>query len=123
VLADQLLRFTDAPEPNAIGKRVLADYWTESISTLRERVRGAHVAAKALKESLFEDGAVSRDVLGTVAEHFDARFDSIEPLNFEALLKLRNEINELVTTVLGMVVEHAIDQELGLIDAETGDSA
>src|SRR5205823_5046590 len=108
VLADLLLHFADAPEPNSIGKRVLEEHWTDSIGTLREHAERARTAAADIKESLFSDGAVSRDALRTIAEHFVARIGSIEPFDFGALRKLRYEINELVMTVLKAVVDHAI---------------
>lgn len=112
VLLDQYVRLEDAPEPDAIGKSILTDYWEHVRGTLAVHARGAGTAAAVCPIALFKDGEESRNNLKTYCEFVVSQIDAADAFAFDVLKKLRANINESVSGMLATLAHVAIDNEL-----------
>lgn len=112
VLLDQYVRLEDAPEPDAIGKSILTDYWDHLRGTLAVHTRSAAAAAAECPVTLFKDGEESRNNLKTYCDFVVDQIDAADAFAFEALKKLNANINESVSGMLTTLAHVAIDNEL-----------
>jgi hypothetical protein len=112
VLVDQYVRLEDAPEPDAIGKSILTDYWDHLRGTLAVHARSAAAAAAECPITLFKDGEESRNNLKTYCDFVVDQIDAADAFAFEALKKLNANINESVSGMLATLAHVAIDNEL-----------
>jgi hypothetical protein len=121
VLLEQYVRLEDAPEPDAIGRSILTDYWEHLRGTLAVHARGARAAAAECPLTLFKDREESRNNLKTYCDFVIDQIDAADAFAFEALKKLNTSINESVSGMLATLVHVAIDNELARqLDSDAG---
>jgi hypothetical protein len=112
VLLDQYVRLEEAPKPDAIGKSILTDYWEHVHGTLAVHAHSAAAAADECPITLFKDSGESRNNLKTYCEFVVSQIDAADAFAFDALKKLRANINESVAGMLATLAHVAIDHEL-----------
>ncbi len=109
---EALLGIDEAPPPTGVGTVVLQEHWSNATSELIHRLQRSSEIAEMLPVSLFDDGAESVRNLMEFLATLRRMIEEAEPMSFEPLTVVRNNLTpQLLAAVDGIVIK-AVDNEL-----------